>query len=247
MELKNEIIAIIKNEVIHSEKRDWYREPIVGFASAEDPLFLELPDIIAYEPMHPKELLLSAKTAVAFFIPFSKKIVLSNRRGKEVSREWANIYIVTNAMIGDISKKIIDKLSERGIEGAAVKATHNFDVKTLKARWSHRSVAYIAGLGTFGLNRMLITSAGCAGRYGSVVISEEIKPDERPKGERCIYLKNGKCGFCIKNCPTQALTAEGFDRHKCYAHLLEVSKGFSDLGLCDVCGKCVVGPCAILY
>jgi epoxyqueuosine reductase len=46
------------------------------------------------------------------------------------------------------------------------------------------------------------------------------------------------------NCPTGALTAQGLDKHRCYAHLLEVEKQFQDLGLCDICGKCAVGPCA---
>jgi len=245
MELRNEIVSIIKNEILNSKKEDLFREPIVGFASADDPLFDKLSEIVGPEHVHPKDILQTAKTVVSFFIPFSKRIVLSNRKSGEVSPEWAMIYLEANSMINEISKKLIDKLGEKGIEGGTIKATHNFDEKTLKAGWSHRSAAYIAGLGRFGLNRMLITPVGGAGRYGSVVISEEITPDQRPQEELCTYFENGQCRFCVDNCPTQALKVEGFDRHKCYAHLLEVSKGFSDLGLCDVCGKCVVGPCAI--
>jgi epoxyqueuosine reductase QueG len=139
-------------------------------------------------------------------------------------------------------------LAEKGIKGATIKATHTFDEKTLAATWSHRSAAFISGLGRFGRNRMLITPVGCAGRYGSVIISEEIAPDLRPEEEFCLNLKDGKCLFCINNCPTKALTLEGIDRHRCHDHLLEVRTDFSlrELPGCDVCGKCVVGPCAIL-
>ncbi|WP_148136800.1 epoxyqueuosine reductase [Candidatus Formimonas warabiya] len=248
MDLRNEIVSVIKNEVLGSGKEELFREPLVGFASADDPLFSKLAEIVGPEHVHPKDILESAKTVVAFFVPFSKRIVLENRKSPEVSPEWANIYLVANALINDISKKLIEHLAGKGIEGGTIKATHTFDEKTLQAGWSHRSAAYIAGLGRFGLNRMLITPVGCAGRYGSVVISEKIAPDPRPQEELCTYFINGQCGFCINNCPTQALKVDGFDRHKCYAHLLEVSKRFSDLGgLCDVCGKCVVGPCAILF
>lgn len=248
MNLRNELVALIKNEVLHSKKAEsLFREPVVGFASAEDPLFSTLAEIVGPEHVHPKDILPSAKTVVSFFIPFSKRIVLANRKGPEVSSEWANVYLDANALINDLSEKLVDHLADKGIEGGTIKATHTYDEKTLKAGWSHRSAAYIAGLGRFGLNRMLITPVGCAGRYGSVIISEEIAPDRRPEEERCTYFINGQCNFCINNCPTQALKVDGFDRHKCNAHLLEVSKKFSHLGLCDVCGKCVVGPCAILF
>lgn len=35
------------------------------------------------------------------------------------------------------------------------------------SEWSHRHAAYIAGLGIFGINNMLITNKGCVGRIPS--------------------------------------------------------------------------------
>ena len=37
---KNELISLIKNAVLESEKKELFREPLVGFASANDPFFL---------------------------------------------------------------------------------------------------------------------------------------------------------------------------------------------------------------
>ncbi len=246
MSLREEIVALIKKEVLESDNKDFFREPLVGFASADDPLFAQLPEIVGPEHVSPQYLLPEAKTVVAFFLPFSKTVVIQNRNTTEVSPKWAQAYIHANALINKISEALIDHLAKKGIKGATIKATHTYDPATLTTAWSHRSAAYIAGLGRFGLNRMLITPKGCAGRYGSIIIAEEITADPRPAEEACSYFAHGECRFCIHNCPVKALTAGGFDKHKCNSRLLEVSKGFTAFGLCDVCGKCAVGPCASL-
>lgn len=248
MTMRAQIVSLIKNEVLELGLREYFREPLVGFASADDPLFARLKEIVGPEHVHPRDLLPEAKTVVAFFIPFSEDVVSSNRRATAVSPEWAKSYLEANKLINNISDKVLQMLAEQGARGEAIKATHTYDEKTLIAAWSHRSAAFICGLGRFGRNRMLITPVGCAGRYGSVIISEEIAPDPRPEGEFCINLNTGKCLVCVNNCPTKALTLEGLDKHRCHDRLLGVSKEFASMGLavCDVCGKCVVGPCAIL-
>lgn len=76
---------------------------------------------------------------------------------------------------------ITEWLEEKGIKTGSIKATHTYDEKMLITGWSHRSAAFIAGSGRFAVNRMLITPVGCTGRYGSVVISEEITPDSSPE------------------------------------------------------------------
>jgi epoxyqueuosine reductase QueG len=187
-----------------------------------------------------------AETVVAFFLPFSEDIIRANRHDPGIAREWALAYAETNQLIETISLALEAALAADGIKTVVQKATHNFNQQDLTAPWSHKSAAYVAGLGTFGLNQMLITPAGCAGRFGSMVISAKIAPSPRPAGHYCLYFQNGKCRFCVDRCPTGALTFEGLDKQKCYAHLLEAAKLFPDLGLCDICGKCVVGPCAAL-
>lgn len=245
--IKNELISLIKNAVLQSEKIDLFREPLVGFASANDPLFLDLKEIVHPDHVQPKDILPEAKTVVAFFLPFSDEVVMNNRKSNEVvSSKWAESYLNANNIINNVSQRVIQVLAEKGIKANTIPATHTYDEKTLTTAWSHRSAAFIAGMGRFGVNRMLITHIGCAGRYGSIIISEEIAPDLRPQEELCTYFLNGHCQFCINNCPTKALTPDGLDKHKCHKHLLEVSKGFTELGFCDVCGKCAVGPCAIL-
>jgi len=247
LSLRKELTDLVVKSVNESERKDLFREPLVGFSSADNPLYRQLKEIIGPEHLYPQDILPEAKTVVSFFIPFSEKVVVSNRKQEAVSREWAESYVEANKLINEISSKMIEYLEDRGISAATVKATYNYDEKTLKCGWSHRSAAYIAGLGKFGVNRMLITRVGCAGRYGSVVIAQEIAPDKRTDEEFCVYHKKGKCLNCIKACPVGALDIDGFDKFKCHDRLKENAKLFTGPGRCDVCGKCVVaGPCAII-
>jgi len=245
MDLKIELVRFICDEVQNSKDRDFFRGPLVGFASASDPLFFKLPEVVGKHHVQPQDILPSARTAMAFFIPFAPSVVLANRK-PQVAREWAEAYIKANALINSINEKAIIFLAEKGVAAAAIPATHTYNSETLLASWSHRSVGFIAGLGRFGLNRMLITAKGCAGRYGSLVFAADVAPDERNEKEFCIGLSSGKCRYCLNACPVEALSKNGLERHKCNGLLLENSKSFTEIGLCDVCGKCAVGPCAVL-
>ena len=246
MDLKEKIINRIKTYVNESNEEKIFKEPIIGFSSAQDPYYLKIKEIVGDHHIYPTEILPDAKTVISFFIPFENLIVESNRVSVDTSFEWADAYIKTNTLINKISDDLIKWHSEKNINAATVKATHTYDPEKLVSSWSHRSAAYIAGLGTFGINRLLITKVGCAGRYGSVIISESIQSTERPTQERCIQKQGGKCFECIKNCPTHALRVNDIDRHKCNNHLLKVDSRFPELSTCDVCGKCSLGPCAIL-
>ncbi len=247
MSIREEIVEIINNSLLESEYREFFREPLVTFSSAKDPLYRELKDIIGPHHILPQDILEDAKTVVSFFLPFSEALVLSNKKNEEVSYEWAKSYIVTNSLINNIAKNIIEYLKKKEIRASTIKATHNFDAETLKASWSHRSAAYISGLGRFGINRMLITDKGCAGRFGSVIMAYEIEADERPEKHHCIYYRNEGCLKCIEACPVSALHIDGFDKFTCYDQLIKNSEKFKDIGLCDVCGKCIAHcPLAII-
>ncbi|MGC9347755.1 MAG: hypothetical protein ACP5JG_06425 [Anaerolineae bacterium] len=111
--------------------------------------------------------------------------------------------------------------------------------------WSHRHVAYIAGLGTFGRHHMLITEDGCCGRLNSLVTDAVVAPTPRPKTEACLYKAGGSCRACATRCPVEVLGETSFDRRACYSVCLENAARHADLGLADVCGKCACAvPCS---
>jgi epoxyqueuosine reductase QueG len=239
--------ANIRHIVAGAETTTRYREPLVGFVSADDPRFLELRRLAGPAHQLPQDLLPGARAVVSFFLPFASDIVEANSRHKEqVAREWAVAYVETSALIGRITAQLIETLAALGVRAAAEPATHNFDPVTLESRWSHKSVAVMAGLGSFGLHQMVITDSGCAGRFGSLILDAELTGNPLPSKERCLYFHDGSCLECVQRCPVNALDANvPLDKQRCWAHLLEMAPRHQDLGVVDACGKCALGPCSL--
>lgn len=72
-----------------------------------------------------------------------------------------------------------------------------------------------AGLGWVGTNRQLtIPGKGSHFFLGELLIDAELAYDTPFIGNNC-----GKCRKCIENCPTGALTDNGFDARKCLSYL----------------------------
>lgn len=229
-------------EIIRSHTADcaWIREPVVGFAAVSSPKIRSLKNSVSEGHLMPEEVLPEATIILSYFLPFTRAAGECNRNGDFPSQEWADLYNKTNAVIAEINEALVCRLQAEGVS-AAVPAG-GFDTELLMSRWSQRHIAEAAGLGTFGLNNMLITSAGSMGRFGSVVTALDEAADSPLAEELCIAKAGGRCGVCVKRCPTGALTENSFDRKKCYA---VCRKAEEELGA-DVCGKCAVGiPCAV--
>ena len=245
--------ALIREVIIHEfsnqDLMTGYRDPIIGFVAADDPGFANLSTLIGFNHYLPGDLLPGARSIVSFFLPFAPGIVYANQAHKDlVAREWAVAYQETNALIGQITSGLIEKLSHCGIRGAAEPATGNFDHTTLKSRWSHKSIAVMSGIGSFGLHQLVITDAGCAGRFGSLVVDVELPIDIPINKERCEYFEIGACLDCLLTCPVDAIDEEEqFNRGACWEQCLINGEYFLDLGEdVHICGKCaVVGPCAL--
>ncbi len=226
-----------------------YRTPLVGFARADDPGFARLQEVVGRGHLLPQDLLPGASAVVAFFVPFREELVRLQREDRFVNRAWAEAYIETNRLIYDICGMLAGKLAGNGIRAAWQQPTHNFDRSTLVSPWSHKHVAFLCGLGSFGRNQMLITASGCAGRLGSLVLDAGLPAapvgSVAPSPELCLAKAGRSCDACIRRCPSGALTETGLDKRSCFKYLQHVNKRFQDLGHCLVCGKCATGPCAL--
>ncbi|MBN1141431.1 MAG: epoxyqueuosine reductase [Deltaproteobacteria bacterium] len=219
--------------------------PLVAFAAADDPLFADLKEAVSGTHLLPGDLLPGARTVVAFFLPLAPAVAASNYSGFLASQAWAQAYLDANLLIGEIGWHLKAFLEDHGHAAALTQATHNFDPDRLISDWSHRHVAFIAGLGRFGVNRMLITERGCCGRLGSLVTSLPLDPDPRPEEEFCLFRRDGSCLRCVERCVGKALSPQDLDRHTCYAVCLKNEAVFQNLGKADVCGKCLVDvPCS---
>ncbi len=223
-----------------------WREPLVGVASAADPLFAELKRVASPDHLLPRDLLPEARTVVVFFLPFAKDIPRGIVHGELSSGAWSQAYQETNDLIASACDRVKRLLEAQGFSAATTPATHNFDPLTLLSRWSHRHVAWVAGLGGFGLNNMLITEKGCCGRLGSLVTTAVIQADPRPRREACLFRRDSSCTRCVGRCPVGALSPEGFDRQRCHARCTLNASLDRPWGGWTVCGKCLVGlPCSL--
>lgn len=226
-----------------------WREPVIGFANADDPLFFELKHIIGPDHALPFELLEGAKSVIVYFIPFSKETIQSNISKTESSREWDYANIETNFLLSDLNKLLYDVLNAQGYRASLLPPTYNYDEDELVSDWSHKSAAYIAGIGRFGINHVLITDKGCCGRIGSVITNLEFIPTPRSEKEYCLYKYNKSCGKCIKKCVAQAFCiSQGtvlYDRHRCNEQIYNQAVPRYPIGNGDACGKCMCGvPCS---
>jgi len=233
-----------------TERKNFWRPPLAVTAKADE-RFDILPEIAADDHALPKDLLATARSVIVFFVPFTKDLARENHKGKIPCRNWGVAYESTNALINSLCEHIKLFLEDAGYQSALVPATHNFDHKQLMARWSHKHLGYVAGLGRFGINAQFITPSGCAGRLGSLVTEADFGDSPLVKEKELCLHKNGhKCLVCVKRCPVGAVSSEtGIDRKKCWARLKSNLHETQELAGLEqtshVCGKCqVVVPCS---
>lgn len=231
-----------------------YDAPIFGVAAADDPLFDVLRDENVIHPDYnvPSDWLEGAVSVISFFLPFSDRVKEANAADlKHPVDEWMHGRVEGEAAHRALRQYVQDWLRAEGYRAVAPSLTE--DMRMLAPycpNWSERHTAYIAGLGTFGLSKGLITEKGVAGRLGSVITDCPLPA--RPRAYAGIYDYCNGCGLCAKNCPVACIDASrgmhGAKEHPpCERYLNYVGK-LPPKGLSQKqrygCGKCQVAvPC----
>jgi epoxyqueuosine reductase len=241
--IKNFINEGQQNRRTQLDHGNYWEEPLVGFASGIDPLFLEYKTLIGPFHLTPREVISAALkergrpllfteieqiSVISWALPASEDIRKSNRQEKQFpSQLWAYTRDFGEACNTALKKHLITFLEDLGHIAVAPPLSPTFqyirDEKVGWASpWSERHVAYACGLGTFSLNDGFITPKGMAMRLGSVVTLLKLTPSEkkyRHHRENCLQFRNEKCGKCIPRCPAGAITEKGHNKDKCYDYL----------------------------
>ena len=230
-----------------------YDAPIFGYAAADDPCFATLRDplVVGEHILLPEEWVQGARSVMSFFLPFTQQIKKSNTKDMSwPSDEWQHGRIEGQDFVNALGTCIQNTLIAAGYDSKVpaldkrFKATSRLATDELPAlytsNWSERHVAYICGLGTFGLSKGLITERGVCGRFGSVVTTLHLPPTKRIYNS--IYAYCTMCGACGHNCPVEAITVNGGkDHNPCKAFLNSTRQRRPQY---YGCGKCQVAvPC----
>jgi epoxyqueuosine reductase QueG len=232
-----------------------FEAPIFGFGSPDDGYFriFKQSSVIGEHFILPREWLPDAKTVISFFLPFSAAVKKGNKRDASwPSEEWLHGRIEGQVFLNRLCMYLKSELEKSGYESLVPSLDKRFWSKTgatsnsphpeptFTSTWSERHVAFVCGLGTFGLSKGLITSKGMAGRFGSILTELYLPPDKRPYDS--IHEYCSMCGACAKNCPVHAITMEEGKNHVICSDFLDQTavKYKPRYG----CGKCQVKvPC----
>ena len=226
-----------------------FQTPVFAFGDPADELYscFKSYDIIGEHFMSPFEWLASAKTVISFFLPYTDAIKSANSVDFEwPADEWLHGRYEGQMLVKELSLFIQKELIEAGYASVVPSTDQRFNLRydekntTYQANWSERHIAYVCGLGTFGLSKGIITKKGTCGRLGSILTECNFTKDIRPYSD--VYEYCMMCGECITNCPASAISIEnGKDSVLCSKFLDKTRvKHAPRYG----CGKCQVNvPC----
>lgn len=178
--------------------------PLVGFASAE---LWDRPPFEALVPpgFRPKAIWPEVKTVIIIGIPVSLPIVET-----APSIWYHELYRTVNTLLDTGAFRLASFLNDQGIPAISVPRDGYGSISVLKEKpvafFSHRHAAYFAGLGTFGINNMLLTPQfGPRVRFASIFTTAEIKPDPVIEEQLCIH-----CMRCVEICPVNAIPGSDY-------------------------------------
>jgi len=247
-----------------------FEEPLIGFVRGNDPIFERFKEVIGTHHFTPWEILRWQAenngvkppepediSVVSFVMPFTQKTMQDNSAAIEwTSERWAQTRLLGEIFSQTFVREIVTDLMEHGILSISPDVTPMFNKKRYPkvgwaSPWSHRHIAYAAGLGTFGMHDFLITEKGVAHRLGSFLVNLKLVPNRWRSADihaNCLHYQGGQCLKCAKRCPAAAITAEhAHDKETCYQKVADSLKYCNKHYHIFIygCGLCATGvPCA---
>lgn len=213
--------------------------PLVGFAPAgrwDAPLF----EPWVPEAFRPRSIFPETNTVIVIGLPVSLPVIES-----APSIWYHELYRTVNALLDQAGYRIASALTADGYPSVWIPRDGYGAISVLKERpvafFSHRHAAFLAGLGNFGVNNMLLTPEfGPRVRFASILTGAEIEPDPVLEKPLCI-----RCQRCVEACPVHALDEEDYpagltDKKTCATRSEALAERF--ISPCGICIKvCPVG------
>ncbi len=155
------------------------------------------------------------------------------------SIHYHELYKTLNRLLDADAYLISLFLISRGYSSISIPRDGYGSVEVLKNNpltfFSHRHAAFLAGLGTFGINNTILTeNYGPRVRFASVFTTAELPPDPPLSRPVCI-----KCMRCVKACPVQAIPGEEYPEGLINKNLCASRSESLSLRYISPCGICI--------
>ena len=207
--------------------------PLVGFAPVErwdDPMF----EPWVPRAFRPTAIFPEARTVIVIGIPVHLPVLET-----APSIFYRELYLTVNTLLDTNAYRIASYLNAQGSPSIAIPRDGYGSIAVLVenpiAFFSHRHAAFLAGLGNFGVNNMLLTPEyGPRVRFTSIFTAAEIPSDSLVKKPQCI-----RCMRCVRACPVHAISGDEYpesltDKKACATRSAALHQRY-----CSPCGICI--------
>jgi epoxyqueuosine reductase len=206
--------------------------PVVGFASVdrwEDPPFQPwMP-----REFYPQNVMPGTRSVIVIGLPVNLPILDTTP-----SVLYHELYKTINGLLDQFTYRIALFLENEGHSAAGITRDGYASLEVLRERpiaaFSHRHAAYLAGLGTFGLNNTLLTRRyGPRVRFASILTNVILPSDPVIDENICIH-----CMRCVNKCPVGAIDGGEYpehliDKERCTDYTASLNRrGISPCGNC---------------
>lgn len=183
----------------------------------------------------PEDILPEAKSVVTFTYRLNNGAV-ENLPGTR--NQYMLEFSAANQILAQAAHKMARFFEDRGFVSIGIGPEADIgDYARLKGDFSHKHSAVICGVGTFGINNLMLTEkAGPRVRLASVITTATLNYSQSLTESNCI-----SCGECVSRCPSGALSRwEGnyspqtgwvIDKERC-AHYMFVASAGKRCGIC---------------
>ncbi len=235
-----------------------FEKPFFGISDAFDPLYrrLKKPEAIGPWFRLPQEWLPGARRVISAFFPYTEQVRCAQRAETTATTpEWLHGRIEGNDAMLAFAKAMAADIRAAGCRtcipvtdprfgvmknGKGIAGFETDDPTVFGSRWSERHIAFISGLGTFGLSRGIITERGMAGRFCSIVTDMELPVTPRPYHD--LYEWCIRCGACARRCPVNAISlTDGKNHIPCSGRIDQSRIDYAPRYGCGMCQTAV--PC----
>jgi len=239
-EIAQAVLTARENQLADFGGQAVFDRPVVRVADGDDELFKQFRDVVSSQHLMPRDVLrrfgkpdgdADEVRVIVWALPLTAAVRQSNTGPRWPSELYNAAWARGKWVNFRLERRLTRMLHAQGWTAVVPAATEAYAVfrdpgRTISSSWSERHVAYVAGMGQFGLRGCLITPVGVNVHLGSVVTTGPIQTSPRPYtnyAAPCLEQHGEGCGACIHKCPEGAISRDGLDKLKCLK-MLRASK-----------------------